>query len=248
MGILTGSDQIEMHFEDTNESQDVLILIDQFKSGNDDAAEKLLKKYNNFLHGNYIKRLINYDFDKGINKEDKEDAYSLLNLIFIEAVNSYDPTRAKFITHLNNRIVQRFREYLMKERLITVDNNRSSKEILEIIEKTKCILQSDILDDIVKSKSQKRVSFRIGDESFEMPLSSFVKVYITDKVDNLLKDKYLSFYKKYLTYIYNDTKELLSLLMKEFDLSINEVHYKIKICNAEILNSLKRIKNLTISE
>ncbi len=241
----TENKQIEIPLEVSNESPEVLILIEETKKGNDDAAELLLKRYNKLLHGDYIRGFLNFNFNKSVNKQDNEDVYSILNILFMETVNSYDPSRGKFITHLTNRIKFKFREYLLKERMIPVATNKSAKEVLEVLEKSQCALMSNIGDELVKSDKQLYVSFKFNGEQMNVPLKIFVDNFIMDKIDKVIPKKYNALYRKYLSYIENTEHGMYTLLAKEFDLNINQAHYAVKLCNAIMSKSIK-IKNINI--
>ncbi len=244
MGLSTTTDQqIDLPLEESSESPEVMILVQETKNGNEEAAAILLKKFDKALHGNYMKGLINFDFDKFVNQQDKEDIYSIINILFMETVNSYDPTRGKFITHLTNRIRFKFREYLLKERMIPVATNKTSKEVLEVLDKTRCDLISDIGDELLKAKEQLNISFKIKDETFKIPLKVFVSNFIIDKIDDIIPKKYVALYRRYLECIASSENGTYPLLAKEFDMTINKVHYSLRMCNILMSKSLKIDKN-----
>lgn len=229
------------------EDAEVIRLIEETRKGNDDAAEVLLKRYDKALHGNYIKTYINFDFDKNLNPQDREDAYSILNILFMEAVKTYDPTRGKFLTHLTNRIRFKFREYLLKERLMPITHNKAPKEIMKILEKTQCVLHSEIADDMVSLKNKNSfVTFSFQDERIKIPTSIFVNQYLVSNVDKVIPIKLRSLYKAYLKHLEDGTNSPFKVLAKEFKLSINKVHYSIRLCN-KIMNKSIKIKDLTFS-
>ncbi len=237
--------QVEFPLDDSNESQEVRILVQEAKSGNEKAAEILLEKFNKLIHGNYIKSHLNFDFDKVRNVQDKEDAYSILNILFMEAINSYDASKGKFITHLTNRIRFKFREYYLKERLMPVRHNKAPEQILEMIQKTQCILESDIVDSMVEAKKETYISFDYQEERIKMPVKVFIQTFIFDKIDKIVPKKYLSIYKLYLEGIQNGTSSLFLDISKKKKVKIHALHYIIKICNAAVNKTLK-LKNVQI--
>ena len=83
---------------DSQESPEIIDLINKAKNGDDVAWEKLLAQYQKLL--NSTKRTIR---TSSAYKE-ADDIDSILNLLFVESVRSYDPERAKFSTHLVNHI------------------------------------------------------------------------------------------------------------------------------------------------
>lgn len=229
----------------SNESPEVLSLIDRAKNHEESAQMELYEKYKKLLHGNYIKNLLNFNTSK--NKQDAEDAHSILSIIFFKAIDDYDATRSKFITHLTNMIKFRFRESILKERMIPILNNKSAIKINEIIEKTQCELFGDLSAfKIMSETDSKIVSFEFGEQLFKVPVNAFIEKFLFSRTNLIRNLKEKNIYEHYLNSLLNDDRSAIKETSEAFKTSRDKINKIVKRCNCKLVKGMK-VKNVTFN-
>lgn len=228
MGVLykeSEADQLELNLVQSNEKPEVIALINSAREDdNEHAWEVLYTTFSKLLHGDYVRSMLRFNTEShSVNREDYD---SIMNLIFVEAVKCYKPEKAKFITHLTNRIRHKFWEYLLRERMIPVRNNKAPKEILKILESTECHLYSDTMDYIKDDKrGHKYARFTKSGEDYEMPLDVFIDVFIFGAVESTVPAKHVDMVEFLFGKIRQGYNDAYLLTSKKFGISSGSVHY-----------------------
>lgn len=227
------------------EDKDVLQLIEESKAGDEQSFITLYMRYKKLLHGDYVKRMLNFDTSR--NKQDSEDAHSILDEMFWRAILEYQPKKAKFITYLTNMIKYRFRDNVLKERIIPIHSNKSAKVIQEKIDKTQCVLHPYALDYVLAAKpDDKVVGFNIGKEKFRLAHNVFISKFIIDNLSLIIENKRnLEIYKDYIALMLEEQEQRMTKMVKKFNLTKQSITKIILDCNKKLIKSLK-IENFTM--
>ncbi len=227
------------------DSADEVRLIELAQEGNFYATEKVYEKYKNLLFGPFIQNLIKYNFN-GSNAEDNEDAHSILTVIFMEAIKSYKPGKSKFSTYLTLRVKWKFRTKLYKERLISLNNNESAKNIVKKLEERKVTLMGSVEEMPVMRSNEPLINFQIDDEDFSMPVQSFIDGPFITTCKEVLNSNEFEIYATYLGFAKQELRGALEKTAKKFSMSTNNIGRYVRACNIKVSKALN-IERFTLS-
>ncbi len=230
------------------ESSEVVKLVEESKKGNEIAYEELYKKYTPLLKGKFIKRHIKSSNDA----VEKEDINSIMNLIFVETVNSYNPVKSKFITHLTNMIRFKFPGHSLQERMMPFTNNASKEKIIKKLNNTRCILTDNIFGMLENegyasrlSFTPKMISFEYNEQVLDMPLNIFLDTFLPTLVDKMEDTNSKEIFNYYIKLILDGEKGVSSKLKKKFKKSLLSINKSLEEATSFINQNIKflEIKN-----
>lgn len=202
------------------ESPEIIALIEQSRAGNERAYEELYLKYYPLLNGGFIKKHIK-NSDGTVNKE---EAMSILNLIFVQAVNSYKPEKSKFITHLTNYVKYKFTGHYLEERMMPFTNNATKEKIIDKLNKSNCILTDNIFGMVEReghagrlSFSPKLISFEYLGQKLDMPIGVFISSFIPSIIDKIGNEESKNIFKYYISLVSDSEKGISSKMKLKFN-------------------------------
>lgn len=241
MSLDTLAKPLEAPVEVSNEKEDVLLLISKAKAGDDDSYNQLYKKYSNLLHGKYIRKFISSDVDF----IEHDDINSIMNLIFVESVNSYDPMRSKFITHLTKQIHFKFMSHYLKERMMPFSNNATKDKIISKLNKTRCILTDDVSmllgefskSSIVDNPSVAHVTY--NGQDIEIPVTVLLTSVIPSVTESYPDKKAVDIFMSYVKLILENEKAVIKTLCSEYKESTPHVKKAIEDVTKFITKHIK---------
>lgn len=218
-------------------------IIKLCKQGNEEAIESMYIKYQPLLFGPFTSKILNFN-TRGSNHHDNEDSRSILRVIFMESLMAYNDDRASFSTYLVNRIRWKFRDKLFSERIIAVRNNRSAREMSELLDQTRCALL-DIVENssIDKSVSLPSIGFTAYKEDFSMPIASFIDGIFMEACIHCLSAKERKIYFFYMKVAMKELRGSISKVAKKFNMSPISATKMIQKCNEKVSQRLN-IENI----
>ena len=92
--------------------QEIAVLINEIKIGNNDAWEKICHNFDRYIHECCWKRLRKFDMSDTFRMELEEDLYIAGWQGFVSAIKNYDPEKAKLLTHATYYINREISEEL----------------------------------------------------------------------------------------------------------------------------------------
>ncbi len=227
MVINISNEQIDLPLVNSNETADIMILIEETKKGNDSAAEQLYLKFRNLLNGRYIQKLLKFNI---YNDDSKEEIQSILDLIFFEAVHSYNPERAKFSTHLILSIKNRFREYYAKERLIKLNKTIvATGKLVEKIESTRILPLLEAQNE--RYREHKTINIKFGDSNIGIPQDIFLSMLRDKDISSLVPSKYRQIYREYIKNFSKEKPLDIKTLSSSLGITQFQFNYAIRKCN-----------------
>ncbi len=226
--------QLALSFN-SKESPEVIDLVSRAKKGDDEAGNLLFEKYRKTLHGDFISKKLHYNMNQSV--QDSEEAHSIMHVIFMNSIHSYDSTKSKFITHLVNMIKYQFRDYLMREKLVSVKKHLSSDKMNELIEKTAVVFSTPSEFEI--SNVEKYVNFNIHDENFSMPEKVFIGKFIKDRAKVITPVSQRKVYQFYIQSILDGEKSPKKKVCEKFNLDSKKFYILITRCNEIVKQSLE---------
>lgn len=225
----------------SNEKPEILDLIEKSKAGDDDAYNKLYKQYEDLLHGKYIKRFISSSIDF----IEHDDINSIMNLIFVESLNTYDPSRAKFITHLTRQIHFRFTGHYLKERMMPFSNNASKEKIITKLNKTRCIL-TDNIGAMLSKTSQSSiildptlVAIEFNGQETDVPLGVLFTSIIPSIVEKMEDKRASEIFLYYIELMLNGETSITKSLRKKFNCSVGSIKKALDSTSEVISDNIK---------
>lgn len=208
---------------DIKESPEVVKLVQESKKGNEVAYEELYKKYTPLLKGKFIKKFIKTSTDAVEN----DDINSIMGLIFVETVNSYDPEKSKFMTHLTNMVRFKFMGHYLGERMMPFTNNANKEKIIKKLNNTRCILTDNIFGMLENEGYAGRLSFvpklicfEYQGQKLDMPLNVFLDTFLLSVIDNSPDEDSNEIFKYYVSLVSQGEKGISSKLRKKFKRSL----------------------------
>lgn len=217
------------------ESEEVLSLIQKSRNGDDDAYNDLYFKYQRLLHGKYIKRFISSSVDF----VETDDINSIMNLIFVEALNNYNPKKSKFITHLTLQIRYKFLSHYVKERMIAFSNNTTKEKMINKLNNSRVTLHENISDFYNKVKPDTFVVFEFQDQILDMPIKSFIETFLPKLVSDKTDEVSSKIYERYTDFVLSGEKALKDKLKIEFGLSLAKIEEHLTICSNIVNDNIK---------
>lgn len=123
------------------ESPEIIELVEKAKAGDDLAFEKLFFKYTDLISGQRMATSMGFHPNKGVVDEDYK---SLCQVLFVEAIYKYDPTKSKLSTYLVNYIRWSFMQRYLGERLVRINRRSTVEETNDLLDKTTVIPTLDV--------------------------------------------------------------------------------------------------------
>jgi DNA-directed RNA polymerase specialized sigma subunit len=210
----------------SKESPEVLSLINKAKDGDEYAWEELIDRYKKMMSTFKDKVKTDKFFDEA------KDIESILNVCFVEAVNSYNPEKAKFGTYLTLWVRFKFLGYYLKEKMIPITNNGTNDHIIDKLLRTEVTLTDDAKDFKEASKNTKfieryknadnqSVNFNLDGHDLDMPLGIFVEDLLLNIADSHSNKEDLEIFKFYTGLVLNNEIGLISKMEDRFGKSIS---------------------------
>ena len=232
--------QLELLLEELpfREDADMLSKILSAKNGDQVSYEEVYARYKPILTSKYIGKMINFTHTR----DTVDDYMGILNLLFVEAINSYNPTKSKFITHLINRIRFKFYINYIKERLINVPSGTKSVIVKELIKQTVCapIGGSTSFDIIMKPVvNQNTVGVKIGDDTIELDRKLFVESVLLANIKTLLPREFRAIYKTYIKNFLKNERTAVAKTAKRHSLTVQYIYIVLKKCNKIIQDKIQ---------
>ena len=223
---------------DSQESPEIIDLINKAKDGDELAWEKLLNQYQKLL--NSTKRSIKTSY---VHKE-ADDIDSILNLLFVESVKNYNPDRAKFSTHLVNYVKFKFLNEYLKERFIPFSNNSTKEKVLQKIKDTECYYIHDVTngdgEDILnKFVDNEYINLKIHGEQFGIPLNIFMETVLPNVLESYDKIENAKIFNEYLKHYLNGEKCINTRIAKDLDKSVSTINKAVKETSLYLKETLK---------
>lgn len=224
--------QLELLLEENpyRENQDVIDKILAARNGDQPSYEDVYTKYKPILTSRYVERMINFT----ANKDTKDDYLSILNVLFVESVNTYDPTKSKFSTYLINRIKFKFYVKYIKERLINVPSGLKSAIVKDLIQQTVCspIGMSNTFDTVMNPViDRETVSVKIGDDIIDIDKKLFIEQMLLVNITSVLPKDYIMIYRTYIKNHLKDERTAINKTAKRYKLTVQYIYSIVKKCN-----------------
>ncbi len=228
--------------EDTDslpkEDIEILKLIMQSKENDEVSIMRLRTRYKELLGGKFIQNLLNFNFSGANlvrNHQDLEDAESIINIIFLEAIASYNPIKSKFITHLTHMIKWKFHQYILRENLVVTRTNRKAAKVKESIEQNQCFPTENIGEALLAKRWCDTVKFRYKDEQLDMPLDLFIDNFIIPAAKTIKNKKHVDIFLEYLNLsIKSGYLKDKSEITTKFGISDKKLRTSLNYCNKRI--------------
>lgn len=176
------------------ESKEVVDLVEKARAGDDPAFEKLYLMYEDMICGAKMATALGMSPIKSIVDEDFR---SICKILFVEAVQKYDPMKSKLSTYITNYIRWGYTTKYLNERMIRVTRQPTIKLTNEVQDRTAAIPVDKVFFDTHGEKvdfvevrlNNSEDSFVISKECLGSTLIGFLRSHSTKHAD--IYEKYL---------------------------------------------------------
>lgn len=221
---------LPLYEKELSEEQEIISLVQLAKEGDDYAYDRLLLKYKDLITGKFVRNIIRPHLGSLTN----DDVTSTLNLIFVESVRSLNPSKAKLSTHFINTVRFRFYDYILKDRLIPVYNNKTTSAVKQMVEKTTCIpLEKEVAENLICANvSDEPSEIRITIEGVNYPIKKdvFINKYMKERILSLADKKEATIYRTYIELTLAQKSGPIDRLVKRFKVPKQKIYKIIRKC------------------
>jgi hypothetical protein len=229
---ISNESQLELNF-DSQESPEIINLIQCAKIGDENAWNILYAKYKDLIHGKYVQKIISFQ------TRNSEDNKSILSVLFVEAVHSYNGN-SKFSTYLVNMIKWKFREKIAKERLIAAPVFKKDTETTNKIIKRTRYKYIDEKYDCKEKDAISQVNINMCGIQTKMDTHFFFTKFILPRLKDNFNKKQNSIIEKYF--------ELILLKQINHSSAITKIAKRRKTSNIKINKIIQQAIDISNKE